>query len=119
MRGLIAAGHEQEDMLEALAEFREWLIELREDTGNRLPVRRDGRTKLREDGTRVFGPFTLEVRQLILDRLLGLAAETDQELILPAELEVIEDIWRRDRIREDGRLALLASVGATPENLPA
>ena len=57
MRGLIDAGHEEEDMLEAFAEFREWLIEIREDNRNRLPVRRDGRTKLREDGTRVFGPF--------------------------------------------------------------
>ena len=106
-------------MLEAFAEFREWLIELREDNRNRLPVRRDGRTKLREDGTRVFGPFTLEIRQAILDRLRALEAETGASLVLPAELDVIEDIWRRDRICEDGRLALLASIGAECETLPA
>ena len=61
MRGLIDAGHADEDMLEAFADFRDWLIQLREDNRNRLPVRRDGRTKLREDGTRVFGPFTFKV----------------------------------------------------------
>ena len=119
MRGLIDAGHEDEDMLEAFADFRDWLIELREDNSNRLPVRRDGRSKLREDGTRVFGPFTLEIRRVILDRLRTLEVQTGEALIMAAELDLIDDIWRRDRIREDGRLALLASVGVEPENVPA
>ena len=119
MRGLIDAGHDEEDMLEALAEFRDWLIALREDDRNRLPVRRDGRAKLREDGTRVFGPFTFEVRHAILGRLRTLEAEIGDTLIMPAELDVIEDTWRRDRIREDGRLALLAAVGADGEAHPA
>ena len=119
IRGLIDAGHEDEDMLEAFAEFRDWLIELREDNRNRLPVRRDGRTKLREDGTRVFGPFTLEIRRTILSRLRTLEKQTGHVLIMPAELEVIDDVWRHDRVREDGRLALLASVGATSEHAPA
>ena len=119
MRGLINAGHEEEDMLEAFADFREWLIELREDNRNRLPVRRDGRTKLREDGTRIFGPFTLEVRQAILERLRVLEAQTGQTLIMPAEIDVIDDVWRGDRIREDGRLALLACVDVNSDNVLA
>ena len=119
MRGLIDAGQNDEDMLDAFAEFREWLIELREDNRNRLPVRRDGRTKLREDGTRVFGPFNLKIRQAILDRLRALETLTGQTLLMPPELDVIHDVWRRDRICEDGRLALLACVGVIPENVPA
>ena len=119
MRGLIDAGHEDEDMLEAFADFREWLIELREDNRNRLPVRRDGRSKLREDGTRVFGPFTLETRRAILDRLHTLEVQTGHTLIVAAELDLIDDIWRQDRVREDGRLALLASVRSRVENVPA
>ena len=119
MRGLIDAGHEDEDKLEAFAEFREWLIELREDDRNRLPVRRDGRTKFRDDGTRVFGPFTLKVRQDILERLKSLEKQTGQTLIVPAEIEIIDDIWRRDRIREDGRRSLLTAVGVNPEHVPA
>ena len=43
LRGLIDSGHEDEEKLEALADFREWLIELREDDGNRMTVRRDGK----------------------------------------------------------------------------
>ena len=115
MRGLIDAGHEDEDKLEALADFREWLLELREDNRNRLPVRRDGRTKFRYDGTRVFGPFTLEVRQTILERLRKLEDQIGETLLLLGEMEMIEDIWRKDRICEDGRLALLAAVGIEPE----
>ena len=118
MRGLIDAGHDDEDMLEALAEFREWLIVLREDNRNRLPVRRDGRTKLREDGTRVFGPFRLEVRQKILDRLRALEEQIGEMLIEPDEIEMIDDIWRRDRIREEGRQSFLASVSVDVECEP-
>ena len=119
MRGIIDAGHEDEEKLEAFAEFREWLIELREDNRNRLPVRRDGRTRFRDDGTRVFGPFTLEVRKAIMERLKLLEEQTGQTLVVPAEIEIIDDIWRRDRIREDGRLSLLAAVGLEPEAVPA
>ena len=118
MRGLIDAGHDDEDMLEALAEFREWLIELRENNDNRLPVRRDGGTKLRDDGTRVYGPFRLEVREAILDRLLDLEKQIGAELVEAAEIEVIDDIWRRDRICEKGRLSFLAALGIKPEPLP-
>ena len=119
MRGLIDAGHDDEDMLEALAEFREWLIELREDNRNRLPVRRDGRTRFRDDGTRVFGPFRLDVREKILDRLRALEEQIGEMLIEPDEIEMIDDIWRRDRICEEGRLSLLARVGVECEPLPA
>ena len=119
MRGLIDSGHEDEDALEALADFREWLIELREADHNRLPVRRDGRAKFRDDGTRVFGPFKLKVRKAILDRLRTLEIEIGETLVLPAEIEIIEDIWRRDSICEDGRLSLLASVGVDSDQVPS
>lgn len=109
MRGLIDSGHEDEAKLEALAEFREWLLELREGNDNRLPVRRDGKTKLRVDGSLVLGPFNLEVRERILVRLQELQKEVGERLISSSEIEIIEDIWRVDKIREDGRLALIAS----------
>ena len=109
MRGLIDSGHKDEAKLEALAEFREWLLELREGSDNRLPVRRDGKTKLRVDGSLVLGPFNLEVRERILIRLQELQKEVGERLISSSEIEIIEDIWRVDKIREDGRLALIAS----------
>ena len=111
MRGMIDSGHPDQEKLEMLFDFREELMELRENNENRLPVRRDGRTKIRDDGTRVYGPFKLEVRQEILDRLHKLESQIGERLISQSEVEVIEDIWWRDRVREDGRLALIEKLG--------
>ena len=110
MNGTIESGHAEQDKLEALLEFREELIKLRENNENRSPVRRDGLTKRRDDGTRVYGPFTLEVREQILDSLKALEARTGERLISQPELEVIEDIWRHDKSQEDSRLSLIEKL---------
>ncbi len=107
LRGLIDSGHEDEEKLEVLADFREWLIEIRENDDNRLPVRRDGKAKLKTNGTRVMGPFRLDVRQRILSRLKELEGQVGEHLISASEVEMIHDIWRVDKIREDGRLVLI------------
>ena len=112
MRGLIASGHEDAPILERLFDFREWLIELREDDANRQRVRRDGNTRSRADGSRVFGPFTIQVRKEILSRLRILEAQTGYSLLSQSEHEVIVDIWRRDLILEDCRDALDQPVEA-------
>jgi len=112
LRGLIDSGHEEAESMESLFEFREWLVELREDDSNRLTVRRDGNTRDRSDGSSVLGPFHLGVRKRILDRLLVLQQRLGQELILPAEIDSIQDIWWRDEIAEAGRQALKRSVRA-------
>jgi len=116
MRGLIASGHEDAAVLEQLFDFREWLVELREDEANRQKVRRSGNTRSRADGSRVLGPFKLQVRKLILRKLRRLEAQTGWSLISESELEIIEDIWRRDLILADCRNALdrKTEVG-TPE----
>ena len=110
LNGTIESGHVEQDKLEALLEFREELVRLREDNENRSPVRRDGLTKRRDDGTRVYGPFTLQVRQQILDSLRSLEARTGEQMISQPELEVIEDIWRHDRNHEESRLALIKKL---------
>ncbi len=107
LRGIIAAGHEEEEKFEALADFREWLIELRENNENRMPVRRDGKAKLKPNGNLVRGPFRFEVRSEILRRLHELEGEVGERLVLPSEIEMIEEIWRVDKVRENGRLALI------------
>lgn len=106
LRGLIDAGHDDSDNMERLSDFREWLIELREQDHNRLPVRRDGNHRSRADGSPVLGPFRLEVRHLILRRLQSLSDEIGEQLISDAEIECIHDVWWRDQINETGRLAL-------------
>ena len=107
LRGLIDAGHKDEEKLEALADFREWLIELRENDGNRMPVRRDGKVRIKANGNRVMGPFLLEVREEILEGLKKLESDVGERLISAHEIEMIHDIWRIDKVREDGRLALI------------
>ena len=110
MRGVIDSGHKEAAVLAKLFHFRDWLIELREDSTNRQPFRRDGNTKSRADGSRVLGPFTLETRKRILDGLEVLERETGWNLLSGAERDVIEDIWRRDLIRNEARSALHAAL---------
>ena len=117
MRGLIDSGHEDAELLEKLFDFRAWLIELRENNANRQRVRRDGNAKTRPDGSRVLGPFTIEVRRHILDQLRRLETETGWKFLRQSEWEVIEDIWRRDRILQTCRTAL--DEGAEPEEVSA
>lgn len=108
MLGSIASGKADEtEKLEALLDFRNWLVELRDDSANRMDVRRDGSMKIGEDGTQTFGPFKMKVRKKILARLQELEEEFGDQLIARTELEFINDIWRRDTIKEDGRNALL------------
>ena len=106
LQGLIDSGHKDAEVFSRLFDFREWLIELREANENRQRVRRDGNSKSRADGTLVMGPFTLEIREKILSQLKELQEDTGQALISRSEIEVIEDIWRRDQVREDSRTAL-------------
>ena len=113
--GLINSGHTDAKYFTDLFDFREWLIQLREDDTNRQRVRRDGNSKFRADGSLVLGPFTLNVRERILSRLKNLEEDTGQDLISVSELEVIKDIWRRDQVREDCRVALRAAVSPETE----
>ena len=106
LRGLIDSGHEHAEVFARLFDFREWLVQLREDNANRQRVRRDGNSKSRADGTLVMGPFTLDVRERILRRLKVLEDDTRQQLISESELDVIKDIWRCDQVREECRTAL-------------
>ena len=117
LRGLIDSGHKEAEMFEYLFDFREWLIELREDDANRQRIRRDGNSKRRADGSLVMGPFTLRVRQQILDHLRILENNIGEKIISESEIEVIEDIWRRDKIQEDCRVALLDRFGIEAEKV--
>ena len=113
LRGLIDSGHTEAERMQALFDFREWLIQLREDNSNRLPVRRDGNAKKRSDGSRVYGPFRIDVRRRILERLQALERQLGEQLLLQAEIECIEDVWWRDEICEDARLALDKKIPAS------
>lgn len=95
MDGLIDSGYQY---LEDLADFREWLIDIRDVPENRLPFSRRWQVRKREDGTIMPGPFTIGMRKKILEKLLNLQVETNMRLIDENEVEEIKRIWKRDEL---------------------
>lgn len=96
---------------ERLFAFRDWLLALRDDDANRDRTHRDGSVRQRSDGSYVMGPFTLSVRKTMWERLLELRDALGVDLIHPGEMDFIEDLWRRDRVQEECRLALRNAFG--------
>ena len=110
MEGFIEAGFEH---LEPLLEFRDWLAVIRNDRSKRMLERRDGRVALMGDGeTTVAGPFTLETRQEILDRLLATQDQVGVRLIDEREVEIVKTIWAEDAVTEARRLLKQSKVKA-------
>ncbi|BDF69810.1 hypothetical protein CE91St41_07910 [Oscillospiraceae bacterium] len=90
LNGFIRSGHRE---LIPLQKFRQWLIDLRWETGKREQKMRGGRIYYTKDGDLGYGPFTWEARQEILERLLKLQMEMNYELITVDELRAIDAIW--------------------------
>lgn len=114
------------DWLIPLVEFREWILEIRENRKYRAKKQRTGRIyrlkkdlsnltneeidefieegyeiKIDSDGERYFwikglGPFNYEGRKLILRKLLQTQNKIGIELIKEQELKEIERIWNRE-----------------------
>lgn len=76
-----------------LREFRNELLEMRENSQLRDSKRRNGSVYKKADGTFGMGPFTLEARRLILEKLLDLENRTGMELITEIELKAIDKMW--------------------------
>lgn len=85
MENLIKDG---EEFLQPLLEFRNWLAVIRNNPSYRLKARRNGDKGL--------GPFTIEARKEILDRLLVAQSETKWALICDEEIEYIKNQWILD-----------------------
>lgn len=86
--------------MQPLLDFRNRLIENRNLSENRMEVRRNGQTAVREDGSNN-GTYTFEYRYKILKDLLEVQKEIQKErpyitLINNQELIAIQVIWNRD-----------------------
>lgn len=81
------------EMLTLLRNFRNRLLEMREDSELRDTKRRNGSVYKKLDGSFGMGPFTLEARRIILEELLELENEIGLELITEVELKVIDKMW--------------------------
>ena len=91
----VDAGH---GSLEPLLEMRDWLKALRDDNTKRSPTRRNGRHNFVGNGRLIPGPFTLQARREILERLLITQEEVGFELISTEEIEAIERHWVEDAL---------------------
>lgn len=90
LKGFIESG---EHWLLPLREFRDWLLSIRNSAQFRDRKRRDGSIYEKGDGSRGFGPFTLNGRKAILEKLLITEKKVGIELITLDELKVIDAIW--------------------------
>lgn len=90
LNGFIRSGHRE---LIPLAEFRKWLMSIRDVSEYREKKRRDGTVYFTNAGDMGYGPFNWEARQLILRKLLEMQNETNFELITIDELKAIDKIW--------------------------
>ena len=93
LEGFVEAGFTE---FGPLLDFRDWLALIRNDPGRRQARRRDGRITVTNGGKFVPGPFTMQTRSEILDRLQGLEEATGQSLIAQEEIDLIRKIWAQD-----------------------
>ncbi|WP_232490382.1 DNA phosphorothioation system sulfurtransferase DndC [Burkholderia ubonensis] len=76
-----------------LVAFRDWLVQIRNDPSRRSAIRRNGRLTFDLTGKHIPGPFTIQARKEILDRLLAVQSEFGGRLISDDELDLIYKIW--------------------------
>ena len=90
LNGFIKSGHRE---LIPLAEFRKWIMSIRDVDEYREKKRRNGTVYETKSGEMGYGPFTWEARQLILKKLLETQKQMGYELITQDELKAIDEIW--------------------------
>ena len=95
LAGFVRSGFDQ---FTPLLEFRDWLVEIRNDPVRRLARRRNGRVTFTKKGVFVPGPFNIATRREILDRLLALQNQSEMVLITRSEIERIRELWVEDVI---------------------
>ena len=85
-----------ETWLIPLRDFRNWLLEVRDNPNYRDRKRRNGSVYVKEDGELGFGSFNMYGRKEILRRLLQLEIDTGLSLITQEELKMIDYMWEKE-----------------------
>lgn len=76
-----------------LVEFRDWLKTIRNNSEYRQAYRRNGRLTFDLSGKHIPGPFTIQARKMILERLLKVQEEFGDCLISDEERDLIYQHW--------------------------
>jgi DNA sulfur modification protein DndC len=95
LAGFVEAGFQE---FTPLLDFRDWLVTIRNDPSRRMARRRDGRITIMPNSTYVPGPYTMDARAEILDRVLALQHTVKRQLITPGEVLRIKEIWASDAL---------------------
>lgn len=90
LNGFIKSGHRE---LIPLADFRKWLMSIRDNPKYREKKKRNGSIYEDKEGNIGYGPFTWEARQMILSELINTQKKMGYELITVDELKAIDEIW--------------------------
>lgn len=93
LEGFVESGYAE---FTPLLDFRDWLVSIRNEKERRQARRRDGRITITDGGTFIPGPFTLQTRAEIFERLRGLEEETRQSLITEEEVDLIHQLWSEE-----------------------
>lgn len=97
LQGFIDAGKHQ---FKALVDFRDWLKKNRNNPEMRQAYRRNGQLTFDPTGRHIPGPFTIQARKQILDRLFRVQQEYGDKLITDAELDLIYQHWTTELQRD-------------------
>lgn len=96
LQGFIDVGNHH---FKALVDFRDWLKEIRNKPEHRQVERRNGRMQFDLTGKHIPGPFTIQARKMILDRLLETENEFGNKLISKEEIDIIESTWAEELLK--------------------
>lgn len=99
LQGFIDVGNHQ---YKPLVDFRDWLKSIRNKSEHRQAYRRNGRLTFDVTGKHIPGPFTIQTRKLVLERLLAVQAEFGEQLISESELDLIYQHWNIELQQEKG-----------------
>ncbi|MFG6463712.1 DNA phosphorothioation system sulfurtransferase DndC [Roseateles sp. DXS20W] len=99
LQGFIDSG---QHAYKPLVAFRDWLVDIRNDPTRRSAIRRNGRLTFDVTGKHIPGPFTIQARREILERLLQVQEEFGAELISKDEVDLIHKLWAEDLQTEEG-----------------
>jgi DNA sulfur modification protein DndC len=98
LQGSVDSGKSQYAPLIA---FRDWLKGIRNDPAMRQVARRNGHVTFNiQDGKHIPGPFTVQARGIILQKLIETQEECGEQLITEAEIQIIRRLWTEDLIRQ-------------------
>lgn len=90
LNGFIKSGHRE---LIPLAEFRTWLMSVRDRDDYREKKRRNGTVYETKTGEMGYGPFNWKARKEILKKLIETQQKMNYDLITVDELKAIDEIW--------------------------